>query len=290
MGHAPGPAAILWAVRMATWNLQGRTGDWEARQQAQLATLAEVGPDVVALQESWVEPEGATQAGWLAERLGLHAATAAELAGFDRYPGAPYWVVNSLVARWPVAQLAARPLPDEHGAATWRHVLVARIERPEPEGGPFLAAAAHLEHGLDRSPTRRAQAAALAAELATHLGPPVERREALPAVLGADLNAVPWSDEVRGLTGATGPLQPGLVLVDAWDAAGNQERGDTWASVNPRVPRRAVHPNRRLDYVMVTWPRRRGAGHVDGCRLAGTAAVDGIWPSDHFAVVADIDL
>ncbi len=290
MGHACGRAAILWAVRMATWNLQGRTGDWESRQQAQLATLAEVTPDVVALQESWVEPEGATQAGWLAERLGMHAVTAAELAGFDRYPGAPYWVVNSLVARWPLVQLAARPLPDEHGEGTWRHVLIARVERPDTEGGPFLAVAAHLEHGLDRSPTRRAQAGALAAELSTHLGPPEARREALPAVLGADLNAVPWSDEVRGLTGAAEPLQPGLVLVDAWDAAGNADRGDTWSSANPRVPRRAVHPNRRLDYVMVTWPRRRGAGHVDGCRLAGTAPIQGVWPSDHYAVVADIDL
>jgi hypothetical protein len=80
------------------------------------------------------------------------------------------------------------------------------------------------------------------------------------------------------------------VLVDAWDAAGNAGRGDTWSSGNPRVPRRAVHPNRRLDYVMVTWPRRRGAGHVDDCRLAGTAAIDGVWPSDHYAVVADLDL
>lgn len=290
MGHLPGTPAILCIVRMATWNLQGRIGDWEARQEAQLATLAEVGPDVVALQESWVEPGGATQAGWLAGRLGLHAATAAELAGFDRYPGAPYWVVNSLVARWPVVQLAARPLPDEHGDATWRHVLVARVERPDAAGGPFLAAAAHLEHGLDRSPTRRAQAAALAAELAAHLGPPEVRQEAPPAVLGADLNAVPWSDEVRGLTGAAAPLQPDLVLVDAWDAAGNADRGDTWASTNPRVPRRAVHPNRRLDYVMVTWPRRRGVGHVVGCHLAGTTPVEGVWPSDHYAVVADVDL
>jgi len=56
------------------------------------------------------------------------------------------------------------------------------------------------------------------------------------------------------------------------------------------VPRRAAHPNRRLDYVMVSWPRRRGAGHVASCALAGTTPVDGVWASDHYAVVADIDL
>ena len=34
----------------------------------------------------------------------------------------------------------------------------------------------------------------------------------------------------------------------------------------------------------------KGLGHVDGCHLAGTAPVEGVWPSDHFAVVADVDL
>ena len=96
------------------------------------------------------------------------------------------------------------------------------------------------------------------------LGDDEQRRAANPAVLGGDLNAVPWSDEVRGLTGSAGPHVPGLVFVDAWEAAGNEGRGDTWAAANPRVPRRAVHPNRRLDYVMVSWPRRRGVGPRGG--------------------------
>jgi endonuclease/exonuclease/phosphatase family metal-dependent hydrolase len=275
---------------MTTWNLQGRAGDWTARQDAITGELAGLEPDVVALQESWVEPDGATQAAVLADRLGLHPVTAAELAGFGRYPTAPYWVVNALLSRWPVEQVVARALPDEHGEPTWRHVLVARVLRPDPEGGSFLAVSSHLEHGLDRSPTRRAQATALAREVADRLGDDAERRVANPAVMGADLNAVPWSDEVRGLTGASAPLVPGLVFVDAWDAAGNDDRGDTWSAVNPRVPARAVHPNRRLDYVMVTWPRRRGAGHVAGCRLAGRAPLDGVWASDHHAVVADLVL
>jgi endonuclease/exonuclease/phosphatase family metal-dependent hydrolase len=216
--------------------------------------------------------------------------TAAELAGFDRYPTAPYWVVNAILSRWPLELVEAAPLPDEHGEATWRHVLGGGVLRPEADGGAFLAAGTHLEHGLDRGPTRRAQAEALARVVAGHLGDEATRREANPAVLGGDLNAVPWSDEVRGLTGTAGPFVPGLVFVDAWDAAGNEGRGDTWSAANPRVPRRAVHPNRRLDYVMVSWPRRRGAGHVAGCRLAGTSAVEGVWASDHHAVVADLDL
>jgi endonuclease/exonuclease/phosphatase family metal-dependent hydrolase len=277
---------------MVTWNVQGRAGDWRSRGRALAEELAAVDPDVVALQESWVERTGPTQAEELAAEVGLRAAVALEAAGagFDRYPQAPYWVVNSLLARWPLDGATVVELPDEHGSRTWRHALLAWVRRPDADGGPFLVASAHLEHGLERSPTRRAQAQVLASRIAACLGDEHRRREANPAVLGADLNAVPWSDEVRGLTGATGPHVPGLVFVDAWEAAGGDGRGATWSRGNPRVPRRAAHPDRRLDYVMVSWPRRRGVGHVRGCRLAGTAPVRDVWPSDHHAVVADLDL
>jgi hypothetical protein len=33
---------------------------------------------------------------------------------------------------------------------------------------------------------------------------------------------------------------------------------------------------------------RHGRGKVRSVQLAGTAPVDGTWPSDHFAVVADL--
>ena len=277
-------------VKFMTWNVQGRVGEWEERATAILATLAAVDPDVVFLQESWVEKAGGTQAASFGESLGRHHVTAEALAGFDRYPDAPHWVVNAILSRWPIHLVHATPLPDEHGEPTWRHVLLARVERPASAGGPLLVAGTHLEHGLDRSATRQAQTAALCRHLDEALGPRADRTAAPPAVLGADLNAVPWSEEVRGLTGAARPFVDGLVLVDAWDAAGNTGRGDTWAAMNPRVPARAVHPNRRLDYLMVTWPRARGRGHVTSCALAGTAAHDGVWPSDHFAVVAEIDL
>lgn len=277
-------------MRVVTWNVQGRMGDWEDRHGALVAALDTLDPDVVVLQESWVEREGRSQAGELGAALGLHAVTAAELAGFDVYPTAPYWVVNAVLARWPMRTLVARPLPDEHGEPTWRHALVASVDRPDDEGGAFPVIGTHLEHGLDRSRTRVAQARGLAECAAEVLGDRTARSNALPAVLAGDLNAVPWSDEVRALTGASAPFVEDLVFVDAWEAAGNEGRGATWSQANPLVPKRAVHPDRRLDYVMVSWPRRRNAGHVSGCHLAGTEPVDGVWPSDHFAVVADLDL
>lgn len=276
-------------MRVATWNVQGRAGAWRERQAAIVDVLGEVAPDVVTLQESWIEPDGTTQAAIMADELGMHAVSAAALAGFDRYPAAQYWVVNAVMSRWPLTIEVARALHDEHGAPTWRHALVAGVQRPADEGGAFVVVGTHLEHGLDRSATRTAQLTHMVTIVADVLGDRPTRAASLPALLAGDLNAVPWSDEVRRLTGASVPLVDGLVFVDAWEAAGNTERGATWSAANPRVPKRAVYPDRRLDYVMVSWPRRQGAGHVAACHLSGTEPVAGVWPSDHFCVVADID-
>lgn len=278
------------AMKIMTWNVQGRVGDWASRHAALRSWIAQTGPDVLTLQESWVERDGTTQAARLSEELGLYSVTAAALAGFDRHPEATYWVVNAVLARWPLSIERARPLPDEHGEPTWRHVLVTHVHRPANEGGPFVVAGTHLEHGLEHSARRSAQMAALVTHLAEALGDEAQRRDSLPGILGGDLNCTPESDEYRRATGLAAGATPGFTLVDTWTAAGNTDPGHTWSAVNPRVPRRAIHPHRRLDYVMVSTPRRRGAGHVRRCSLAGTAAADGVWASDHFAVVAEVEL
>ena len=277
-------------MRVMTWNLQGRVGQWQARHLAIEKVLINTQPDVVMLQESWVEPDGTTQAHQLAQRLGMFAVTAFELAGFDRYPEAPYWVVNAILTRWPSRIFKAIPLRDESAASTWRHVLIASVDRPDEEGGPFLAAGTHLEHGLDRMLTRSAQLAHLIAEVSDAISPSGTWRDELPALVAGDFNAVPWSDEIRHATGASTPFVPGFVLVDAWEACGNERRGDTWSSANPLVPRRAVYPNRRLDYITTTFPRRRNCGSFQSCELTGLEAIDGVQPSDHYAVVAEVAL
>lgn len=56
----------------------------------------------------------------------------------------------------------------------------------------------------------------------------------------------------------------------------------------PLVVTEALLPDKRIDYVLVGRPRRGGAGHVVGCAIAGAEPVDGVVPSDHYAVVADL--
>ena len=81
------------------------------------------------------------------------------------------------------------------------------------------------------------------------------------------------------------------MLNDAWELVGDGP-GATWRRDNPHVEQSAW-PNRRVDYLMVSWPRRRPAGNPLRVWLAGTEPVDlgdgPVWASDHAAVVADLD-
>ncbi|MEL6893479.1 MAG: endonuclease/exonuclease/phosphatase family protein, partial [Actinomycetota bacterium] len=110
--------------------------------------------------------------------------------------------------------------------------------------------------------------------------------EELPLVLGADLNAVPDSDEIRLATGLS-PGVRGIAFGDAWAQAGESD-GNTWLRDNP-ASADSAWPNRRLDYVLVSWPRPKPVGNPIRCWTTGRPACDDdVWPSDHLAVVADL--
>jgi endonuclease/exonuclease/phosphatase family metal-dependent hydrolase len=262
-------------LRLATWNLWWRFGPWEARHGAIGRTLADLDADVVCLQETWVEPAGIRQVDLLGDELGLHAAVAD--AGVADRPG----VANAILSRWPVVDVTTVPLPGTGGRPSPRHAVVAVLDAPV---GRLTVVSAHLHHLLSGSATRVAQAAALAAVVGPRRGD-VERD--YPVLVGADLNAVPWSDEVRSLTGATALAADGVALTDCWEHAGGDGRGATWSAANPYLSDSAI-PERRIDYLLVSWPRPRPLGNPVRCWLAGLDPVDGVQPSDHFAVVADL--
>jgi endonuclease/exonuclease/phosphatase family metal-dependent hydrolase len=80
--YEPYGPVIETTVRVVTWNVWGRYGDWEARQHGIEQALAAQAPDIVCLAESWSTPEQ-TQAALVASRLGFeHSAFAGD------------WVVN----------------------------------------------------------------------------------------------------------------------------------------------------------------------------------------------------
>jgi endonuclease/exonuclease/phosphatase family metal-dependent hydrolase len=274
-GYGP---LVTTSVRIATWNLWGRYGPWEARGPAIEATLRDIAPDICALQEVW-EDDARSQARGLMQALGFeHHVFAANLERDGARSG------NAIVSRWPIIREVAHRLPRVAGGARdeedeERLVVLAEVDGPR---GPIQVYCAHLSWRSDHSAIRQAQVA----EICTLVR--ANRPRTFPAVLCGDLNAEPHSEEIRMLTGLAAVPVPGVVFRDAWLLAGkHDDPGFTCDNTNPFIGPNLGH-DMRIDYVMVAQPRLGGVGSVLDVRVAANAEVGGIWPSDHFAVVAEM--
>jgi endonuclease/exonuclease/phosphatase family metal-dependent hydrolase len=259
-----------------SWNLWWRHGPWEERRQAIAATLAGVQPDLCGFQEVWGGP-AENLAVDLAGRLGMHWCWVE--AGKVLDPGGTeLFIGNAILSRWPITTQEAGALPVSVSDEA-RVAVHARIDAP---GGTLPLFTTHLTYGPGRSALRAAQVRALARFVEEHSG-----GCAYPPVVTGDLNAEPGSDELRLLGGLLAdPAVPGLVLLDAWRYADPGDPGFTWDLRNGYQDDSLI-PDSRIDYILVGLPWQ-GRGRVESVRLAGTAPVDGVWPSDHFAVVADL--
>jgi endonuclease/exonuclease/phosphatase family metal-dependent hydrolase len=255
-----------------TWNLWWRYGPWQQRREAIAATLAAVRPDVCGLQEVW-EVDGENLAADLAGRLGMHWHWAAAHGRGNEHIG------NAVLSRWPIGERGEARLPTAN-PEEGRVVAYARIDTPT---GVLPMFTTHLTYRYGGSQIRVDQVRRLAAYVAERIGD-----AAWPPVVTGDLNADPDSDEVRLLGGVvTAPAVPGLVLVDAWRYADPADPGFTWHHGNGYLSDSPI-PDSRIDYILVGLPRA-GRGRPRSARVAGTVPVDGVWPSDHYAVVTELE-
>lgn len=287
-GHA-GP------MRIMTWNLWWKFGPWSERQAAIESEVERVDPDIFLAQEVFAETgaEAAAttetvaagapvdQAQRLANRFGYHY-----LRSTDAY-GRPLSFGNAIFSRWPLAPAAQIQLPDATGEPGFRTMIAAWVDAPS---GSQLVATTHLEWDYAATVLRQRQLEAVVECLAGLTGDRGTGREPNPApppIIGGDFNAVPSSDEIRRLTGEARPYVDNYIFTDAWAAVGAGP-GLTWTRDNPHASQ-AVNPRRRLDYVLVGWPRMRPGSNPLAARLAGRDPVAGMVPSDHYAVVVDLD-
>lgn len=258
-------------LRVLTWNIWWRYGSWEQRRPAIAATLKRLDPDVIALQEVW--GEGAVNlAAELAGELGYHHTYDSREEREDIAFG------NAVLSRWPLLRTGSSPLHGKEETGEGRVAVFAEVEGPR---GPLQVFSTHLNWRLDHSHIRQRQVADLARFVNS------ARPRTFPPIVCGDFNAEPASEEIRMLTGQTTCPVEGLVFRDAWKEAGDGGPGFTWDNANPHVALE-LEPDRRIDYVLVGWPKSRGAGHVVDCRLVGNVPVDGVWPSDHHAVMAEL--
>lgn len=280
MSDVQGPygALIDTRVKVLTWNLWWRYGPWEARRPAIAATLAKIDADVLCLQEVWDDGQ-VSFAAELAEELGCSYAYGSRV----EVDGVRFG--NAVLSRWPIVGEDVLALPAPSGLDELRTCVRADIDGPR---GPLQVFSTHLNWRFDQSHVRQQQVRAICAFVAA------SRRlggHSFPPVLCGDLNAEPDSDEVRLLTGRSATPEPKLVFHDAWEvagrASGSSATGATWTNDNPYA-RLDLEPDRRIDYVMAGWPKAGGAGHVTSCTVEGLEPVDGVVPSDHLAVVAEL--
>jgi endonuclease/exonuclease/phosphatase family metal-dependent hydrolase len=262
-------------LRVMTWNLWWRFGPWEERQPAIEAVVAEQRPDVLLLQEVW--SDGGTS---VAQRLAGALGGEAVLTTNRRADEGGVGFHNAIVSRWPLGAVEERPLPRADGRPGHRRILLAEVATP---WGAWPVASTHLDYQFDQSAVRQSQVAAVLDAVADRRGDPTVD---LPVIVGGDFNAIPDSDEIRMITGRSAPPRPGVLLSDCWEHVGDGP-GPTWRRDNPYQVDTAW-PQRRLDYVFVSWPRPKPIGSPVAAWLAGVDPVDGVVPSDHASVVVEL--
>jgi endonuclease/exonuclease/phosphatase family metal-dependent hydrolase len=279
MGSAPGATD---RIRVLTWNLWWRFGAWRERRNAIVAELARVAPDVCGLQEVWDDGEE-NQAGSIAADLGWHSVWAPSPSSeqWQRRLGATGAGIafgNAVLSRWPIAGSAVNRLPAAVGIDDGRLALHAMIASPF---GAIPVFTTQLTSAWGHSRIRQEQVAAVC-RFITERG-----HGGFPPVLTGDFNAPPDADEIRCLVGKADPPVPGVVLLDAWAYARPLELGWTWDRRNPHVAA-TLEPDARIDYVFVGPPDTQARGHILTAELVGVQPKDGVWPSDHMGVLAEL--
>ena len=272
--EAPYGELVTTTMRVMTWNVWGRFGPWERRAAAIVATIRAVDPDIVLLQETWLDGTGASQVEQLADELGLVGVHAGGELMFDTWGP-----TNAILSRWPVDAAVTHQLPALHADDWGGLALTCSISGPRR---PVLVCNVALDWPPHASASRQHALVHLADVI-------VARQEGArsPLVIGGDFNAGPDSDEIRMLLGRRAPARPGFVLFDAWEHAVTPGAGETWSRKNPWAAPNLL-PDQRIDHLFTGWPRRGGVGSVLGAWLAGVEPHDGVVASDHYAVVADV--
>ncbi|HYD48699.1 MAG TPA: endonuclease/exonuclease/phosphatase family protein [Terriglobales bacterium] len=271
------------ALRVLTTNCWNVSPPFEPRSELLRAEIERLQPDVIGLQEIIVRADGLDMAQMILDGLGYEwVYGSAQMWGEDGKPqpgaGAATGFGNAVASRYPIVRSCVEQLPDA-GSGEYRSATMTIIDAP---CGPLLFATTHLNWKFHHGFVREQQVLALA-EL-------IERWRSevyLPPILVGDLNADPDSAEVRFLCGMQSLNGRSCFFEDAWRVGGGSGPGFTWDNKNPFAAM-VSEPNRRLDYILVGLPYENGRGRIEDCRLAMADAHNGIYPTDHFGLFAEL--
>lgn len=281
-------------LRLLTINIWNQLGPWPQRLALLRKGLAAESPDIVALQEVLrMEQAGLSQLDEVGEGLYPHRAYAAAWA-IDADSG--FTLGNAVLSRLPIVEQAQVLLPNPMGHQS-RCLLYVLIETPHGQLPLFVT---HLDWQLELSHVRCEQVSFIVAFMAERIAQAQTRTQpgadVLPAVLLGDFNAEPDSDEVRFLRGRHALPAPangarrGVYFNDCFLYCGGDEKsGATYTRAN-RYAAKEREPDRRIDYIFAALPDRSGRGEPLAAWRCLDAEEDGVCPSDHYGVAADLRL
>jgi endonuclease/exonuclease/phosphatase family metal-dependent hydrolase len=269
-------------LRILTFNVWNEEGD-QRRFRHINQELRQLDPDIVAFQEVSSRERLAD----LLEGTPLHALHQAD-AMATVPPHADRYGATALATRWPhrLAEVLDLRMSDAMDVPWATLAVVVMI----PGAGDLLFIATTASWRLDAEAQRERQVLALADLDARH-------RRRLPTIIAGDFNADSDASSIRFLSGLQSLGGRSVHYHDAWRIAG-EGPGHTWTSDNPnaesvidQIVRQPGH-RRRIDYVFTgSWHAHPDThAYIRSARLAFHAPVDGLWLSDHFGVVVDLDI
>lgn len=264
-------------MRVLQLNIWERSGPYRTREALLRREIGILAPDLIALQEVAPGDGGRNQAEELFGPLGYEVA-------YDRLDCTDCDDIGVAIAsRHGIGERQFKELG--HGGVA----LAARISI-----GPdafWFCSAVPLSWWPNREIEREDECVALD-EWLTGLA----RHDDLPPILAGDFDAVPDAASIRFLTGLQSLHGRSTGWIDAFAAAGDGSPGYTWSSDNPYVAPFAaavfaapVH-RRRIDYVLVGSPFIWKPRVVVRSAAVVLTERGGEAPSDHYGVVADLDL
>lgn len=260
---------------------------WPKRRDLLLDTIAADNPDVLCLQEAlrFQIDELLVEMPWYTEyavgrddgrSAGEHCAILIRAARFRLDRSGTFWLSDT---------------PDVAGSKSWGNDItricswVRLIEKPggrTGEGGPggraFYVFNTHLDHRSEPSRQKSAELIALRIANRDRLNDPV--------ILAGDFNCGEQSPAIRFLTGQSpSPIEQGT------PTAGWAGLADSYRSLHPDDAEvgtfhafKGTTSGEKIDFILVSRDVRvRSAAIIRAQR-------DGRFPSDHFAVMADLTL
>jgi len=258
-------------IKVLSWNLWWKFENYLDRQDLIFDELKKLNPDLLCLQEVW-EDSDHSQAKVIAELFGYEYAYSKSF----EIDGVSFG--NAIVSKFPILKFSSSLIPTPSEFNENRTLLHAEVNY---DNAKIDILCTHLNYKHEQSDVRQNQVAYIL-EYISKL-----KNSEFPFILCGDFNADPLSDEIMQITGLKSS-KTRTVLRDAWQITNRDDPGYTWSNIN-NYAKKTLEVDRRIDYIFVGKPTKKGSGHPIKSLLVGTSPNDNIYPSDHFGIMSYLE-